>query len=387
MCYPPIDQIAEGMELPDNVLERKGYRLPTEAEWEYASRAGSTARYCFGYEPSLLERYSRYQANSSAGTSPVGGMLPNAFGLFDMHGNVMEWCLDAYRPYEAALTTLAVDGSSPLSESTSEGRVLRGGGWTHGPSVVRSAFRNGLNPHSQFPDDGFRIARTLDLGDFAVVQSDCAQDSATYRVLGQGRPFTISDIAGPASVEPKSGVAPLDIKVSIPTDNKEGVCSFLVTEDSTGKQVRIKTVFPRWNWELAFYRWEPNPTYPLWPPVDLAQITSQLPVARQRTEAIDFDWGDAAPGADVPADYFLMIGQCRAFLPAGRYECWQEANDGMRVTIDGREVFRKQFHLGRSYATIEVAEGYHDFRLEYVDIITAASAHFGIRFLNRPIEE
>ncbi len=111
------------------------FRLPMEAEWEYAARAGSDRVWCFGDDESLLEQYAWYKKNSGGSTHPVGQLKPNAWGLYDMHGNVWEWCEDA-------------EGA---------GRVLRGGSWYIGADDCRSVIRNWNDPGGRLSNLGFRV--------------------------------------------------------------------------------------------------------------------------------------------------------------------------------------------------------------------------------------
>jgi len=118
-------------------FEANGYRLPTEAEWEYACRAGSRTKYCFGDAASELSRYAWFKDNSGGSTHPVGQKTANAWGLFDMHGNVWEWCNDFYREDYYARSPV----QDPRGPETGKTRVLRGGAWDSGAEKCRSAYR------------------------------------------------------------------------------------------------------------------------------------------------------------------------------------------------------------------------------------------------------
>ncbi len=130
------------------------YRLPTEAQWEYACRAGTTTRFSFGDIDAGLEQYGWYTVNSGSRTHPVGGKQPNPWGLYDMHGNVWEWCLDWSESYPGGSV------SDPTGPSTGSSRVFRGGGWRHVASNCRSAERNYTIPSYYDPHGnlGFRVA-------------------------------------------------------------------------------------------------------------------------------------------------------------------------------------------------------------------------------------
>ena len=139
----------EGL-LPEGTI----YSLPTEAEWEYACRAGSTTEYCFGDDPAQLDEYAWYGGNSG-GVHPVATKKPNAWGLYDMHGNVREWCMDRYGKYGAE------DAVDPTGPATGHERVGRGSCACRGDTAPgsRSAFRYGKTPHYYSGVGGFRIVR------------------------------------------------------------------------------------------------------------------------------------------------------------------------------------------------------------------------------------
>jgi formylglycine-generating enzyme required for sulfatase activity len=123
-------------------FEASGYRLPTEAEWEYACRAGTDSDYSFGSEVRQLGDFAWFAGNSAKKTHPVGRKKPNAWGLFDMHGNVAEWCQDVYDP---AYYKTSPEKNPRGSDSGNE-YVLRGGSWKSAADAARSAYRIGENP-------------------------------------------------------------------------------------------------------------------------------------------------------------------------------------------------------------------------------------------------
>jgi formylglycine-generating enzyme required for sulfatase activity len=133
------------------------YRLPTEAEWEYACRAGTTTEFNVGSELFCTQArfwYSYHSnsncSNSPYGTGPVGSYAPNAWGLYDMHGNVWEWCLDSVANYPAGAVTDPFVTGGPI-------RVIRGGGWDYGSNYCRSAIRDYYGPGDADYDLGFRV--------------------------------------------------------------------------------------------------------------------------------------------------------------------------------------------------------------------------------------
>ena len=123
-------------------FEADGYRLPTEAEWEYACRAGATTAYYFGDNPARLAEHAWFEKNSGGRPRPVGQKLPNAWGLYDMTGNVWEWCNDFYQVDYYAQSPR----QNPRGPSAGQTKVVRGGSWRASAENCRSGYRYNENP-------------------------------------------------------------------------------------------------------------------------------------------------------------------------------------------------------------------------------------------------
>ena len=160
-CYLPNTdgKYAAGMKPAADYLTRTGYRLPSEAEWEFACRAGSVTSRYYGLTTTLLSKYAWYQANSKKQSWPVGRLKPNDFGLFDMQGNAFEWCHGQHLSYAVNATDQAVaDAPETKAVQDNQTRVLCGGSFLYPSSLVRSANRSANPPDYRASINGFRPA-------------------------------------------------------------------------------------------------------------------------------------------------------------------------------------------------------------------------------------
>lgn len=156
----PVERISwtEGLTFINklNELTGKEYRLPTEVEWEYACRAGSSTEYCFGDEEVTLGEYAWYSANSDNMTHPVGQKKPNSWDLYDMHGNVWEWCQSWHGPDANDMPT------GPTGPPTDSQKVRRGGSWSNAARYCKSANSDSRPKEYRNFNLGFRLASSGD---------------------------------------------------------------------------------------------------------------------------------------------------------------------------------------------------------------------------------
>jgi hypothetical protein len=168
-CYPA--RVESGMVVPERSASRLGYRLPTEAEWEYLCRAGSETARPFDPSGEVFPRHAWTWLNSEDRCRPVGSLLPNELGLFDMLGNVWEWChynspmsaKEDIPPYPAGTKdhpALDVDGASTIVAEQTR-RILRGGAFDYSPAQARSAHRYAVTVNYREGTIGFRVVRTI----------------------------------------------------------------------------------------------------------------------------------------------------------------------------------------------------------------------------------
>ena len=174
-------------------LDGTGYRLPCEAEWEFACRAGTTTKYWIGDKDEDLERAGWFGVNSGNRTHAAGELKANPFGLFDIHGNVWEWVQDGWNPssYGGFQQKPAINPSSPSSSDTE--RVVRGGRWYHSASYCRSSVRLSVAPTDQFDDLGFRMSLPVD-----AVKAAIANRSPMAQTANSGWHGWLDDAPKPA---------------------------------------------------------------------------------------------------------------------------------------------------------------------------------------------
>lgn len=138
-----------------NAMSGQNFRMPTEAEWEFAAKGGNQSHGYIYSGSDTADDVAWYKGNSGGKTHPVGTKQPNELGIYDMTGNVSEWCSDFHAPYTDA------DATDPTGPSTASGHVIRGGNWDFVNSNCRAVSRNSIDPTFRFDYIGFRLALNI----------------------------------------------------------------------------------------------------------------------------------------------------------------------------------------------------------------------------------
>ncbi len=209
--------------LPKERAARRMYRLPTEAEWEYAARAGSTTKWSFGDDPAGLGEHAWFRDNAGSVTHPVGQKKPNAWGLYDSYGNVWEYCMDRYDETYYA-TSPKNDPAGPSSGSI---RVIRGGGWSYTARYCRSATRGTNTPGLRLYALGFRVL--LAISEDQVTFKDVPTTSTSASVPAQASEKPTARAESPQKVpneNPQQAAARL--KLSVEETNSIGMTLMLI---------------------------------------------------------------------------------------------------------------------------------------------------------------
>ena len=163
-CYEPNEsgQYGSGMKIKEGFWKLTGYRLPTEAEWEFACRAGATTSRYYGETKDLLPNYGWCLANADDYVHPVAHLKPNDFGLFDTYGNVSEWSCDNFGDYPKNMGEPVLDTPASNNVDSLNRMVLRGGAIYNQNKILRSAHRSIFQPNTRNNGFGFRPVRTYD---------------------------------------------------------------------------------------------------------------------------------------------------------------------------------------------------------------------------------
>ncbi|MFO0930796.1 MAG: SUMF1/EgtB/PvdO family nonheme iron enzyme [Gemmataceae bacterium] len=369
-CYPPLPQIRPGMRLPPDHLGRKGYRLPTEAEWEHACRAGTTTPYWFGSSDRLLPRHAWFERNAEGQTHPVGRLLPNPLGLFDMHGNATEWCGTRAGPDPEidALSPVRFDDPDVAACQPDDRCVARGGDFVEGPNRQRSAARHVPSRTSAWPGGGFRLARTLAANHLALVRTQGEGCHTQFVVRGAAGRFRVTSRTDGLVVTPSEGPIPGTISVA---SLRPGTQPFALQVERTDRRKVREVVdwFLPAEWTLRWYGWEPDSKRTLFPTERMwSEALARPPLHVETVPRLSFDLRDDHPVVQKRMLFAGLVATTELDLPAGVYRFEAvAARGGFRIFVDGKWLLERRWSLrvARSTADHTLAAGRHAVRVEW----------------------
>jgi formylglycine-generating enzyme required for sulfatase activity len=340
MCFPPVSEIRNGMTLPADYLERTGYRLPTEVEWEFAARADTLTRGHFGVDMRLTSTVGWHLVNSRGVSRPVASLHPNEWGLFDTLGNVWEWTVGLMGNNEMASNERGVVADDLQNRQIGVGRTLRGHDFSQGPGFLRSASKVlGQGPDdAPTPNIGFRVVRTLPrpASEWCVVSDGSAPSgTAGFRVHGTGIPVEIRNVSGTDGLEvtPRRFWTPATVHIRAADKRFR---PFVVQAVRLDKQeaVELRGVAGQIVWDRAFHVIRGSTTDNTATPPDWEKLRSSKPLASNR----DFLYRHLRlprGTARLPHDSLAMMSKTEIEVPAGFYEFFLRADCAAALRIDG----------------------------------------------------
>jgi serine/threonine protein kinase/formylglycine-generating enzyme required for sulfatase activity len=261
MCFPPVDQIGPEMKLPNDYLTRTGYRLPTEAEWEYCAKAGTISATSYGDDNRNSFGYAWSVLNSEGVPQPVGSLMPNPLGLFDIHGNVAEWCASNPTPKHyrelPEWGRIVIEPASPARFAPRRTYVVRGGQCDYLPTGLHAAMRREMLATGDLHLIGLRPVRTLpsDLVPFDAVRLlDTPPHETRYRITGDGVPFRVEVLSEGIEVSVTEGIAPAELTLtSRHQDSRRYLVRITDTQTGVRREVSGTLIEVTWNGHVELY--------------------------------------------------------------------------------------------------------------------------------------
>lgn len=366
-CYPPVPEIKPGVRAKPDYLRRRGYRLPTEDEWEHAARAGSRPYFWLGSDLDMLSRCAWWERNAGNRTHPVGRLKPNPFGLFDTHGNVFEWCgahAHAYPTYDT-VRPLGEDVSDETQCHADEFGVLKGGDFTNTMQRTRNAHRTVVPLKSDWPASGLRVARTLDVPPLDVFRADADGTGGRHVVCGRPGRFRVVAVEGDVKPDKTEGPIPGDFGVLAP-GRAVRPYSLTVERVGSGERVTVSDLLIPLDWRLRWCAWPADPRWPENGPTAAAWATAiaNRPLREETLPALTFDPQTLPPG--VPPTHHGGVATTAVELPEGEYTV-EAVGNGFRVAVDGRWVLTQGWPDApdRPAAVLNLPRGRHEIRVEF----------------------
>lgn len=383
-CYPQLSEIKYGMTLDPDHLNRTGYRLPTEAEWEHACRVGSRTHYWFGSDEASISDHAWWVANSQFKTQPVGQLKPNPLGLFDIHGNVFERCMQV-TPYPSQ------DQIEPILDDRVESEVahadssspLRGGDFPAAATRQQSRHRTVVARKNFWPASGLRLARTISVPEIDVYRVKSDGTRAVFAVRGAGGMYRVSSATNGIAVSTTEGAIPSEFEVTSVGEQVGRYELTLERVDSKARAYVADEMIPA-DWAVRWYSWKRNsqkvddaPNESAW------QEAIRQPALREsRTKKLEYWWDLESKLDGVPSTYEGFIATARIVVAGGKYRMeGVQPGGGFRVSVNGQVVISQGWpgRVNKPANVLELPAGKHELQVEATHIFGPGHFEFEIR--------
>lgn len=384
-CYPPLDQIRDGMTLPPNFLDRRGYRLPTRVEWEMASRQGSLTPFHFGSDREIMNSYAWTDANSNNRAHRVGLLMPNRLGLFDIHGNAFEWCANTEVPIEPIpFGEIRPDKIGALQFWNDNSGYLKGGDFPSGWSKHRSATQVKVQLKHSWPASTIRVARTMATPKLTAIESNHSGTAVQYMLAGDGFRSLTTESTKSIQVEQKlrDDVSETMISVSAkPGHSIPRKYQFTVHDTQSNSFVDISGMLFSCNWHLKYFPLSELVSKGVYEmPRDWKATIGQTCICETDMQTLKID-ATTLPLSEISQVPFALLAEAELDILDGRYEFWFTPDVYCRVFLDDELIMDHwpDSILKNNIERIRLNTGKHRLRAEYFRVNGPIQLELAIR--------
>jgi eukaryotic-like serine/threonine-protein kinase len=370
-CYPPLGQIRDGMTLPPNFLERQGYRLPTRVEWEMACRQGCLTPFHFGSDFEIMNSYAWTIANSNNHAHPVGLLMPNRLGLFDIHGNAFEWCANTEGPNESIpFGEIRPDSIGALSFLEQNNGFLKGGDFPTDWSKHRAAAQVIVPLNHSWPASTIRVARTMAYPKLTTREGKHSGTAVQYILAGDGFRSLTTESAESIQVEQTVRDNANEAMFSVSAKPGHPIpCKYQLTIRDTPSSsfVDISGMLFSCNWHLKFFALSERVSLLHDDmPRDWQATIGQNSIYETDTQTLAID-ATTLPLPEISQAPFAVLAEAELDVVDGRYEFWFTPDVYCRVFLDDELIMDHwpDSILKNNIERVRLNTGKHRLRAEY----------------------
>ncbi len=384
-CYPPLDQIRDGMIVPKDFLERKGYRLPTRIEWEMACRQGSLTPFHFGSDFEIMNSYAWTIANSINHAHPVGLLMPNRLGLFDIHGNAFEWCANTEVPNEPIpFGEIRPDKIGALQFWKANRGYLKGGDFPTDWSKHRAATQVPVTLGHSWPASTIRVARTMATPKLTTRELNHSGAAVQYMLAGDGYQSLKTESTGSIQIEQTVRDDVRETIISVSAKPGHSIpCKYQCTVRDTQSNsfVDISGVLFKCNWHLKYFPLQDRRSLLHDEmPRDWQATIGQTSIYETDTSNLKID-ATTLPLSEISQAPFALLAEAELDVLDGRYEFWFTPDIYCRVFLNDELIMDHwpDSILKNNIERVRLTTGKHRLRTEYFRVNSPIQLELAIR--------